>query len=130
MRSVWKGSISFGLVYIPVAVYPSTKEEKVSFKQLRKSDLSPIRYKKVAEADEKEVPAEEIVKGYEYEKGKWVVLEDKDFEQVQLLAVLQESIRENADKRKKGIAGARPSKPRSTGALVKQKRKTGALGMS
>ena len=84
MRSVWKGSINFGLVNIPVAVYPATKEEKVSFKQLRKKDLSPIRYKKVAEADEKEVPAEEIVRGYEYEKGKWVVLEDKDFEEVQI----------------------------------------------
>src|SRR5687767_5526972 len=84
MRSVWKGSISFGLVYIPVAVYPATREEKVSFKQLRKSDLSPIRYKKVAEADEKEVPSAEIVKGYEYEKGKWVVLEDADFESVEI----------------------------------------------
>jgi hypothetical protein len=49
---------------------------------------------------------------------------------IDLLAVLQESIRENADKRKKGNAGARSSRPRSTGALVKQKRKTGALGMS
>src|SRR5687768_12256660 len=84
MRAVWKGSISFGLVYIPVAVYPATREEKVAFKQLRKSDLSPIRYEKVAEADDKEVPAAEIVKGYEYEKGKWVVLEDADFEQVQI----------------------------------------------
>jgi DNA end-binding protein Ku len=84
MRSVWKGSISFGLVNIPIAVYPATREEKVAFKQLRKKDLSPIRYKKVAEADDKEVPADEIVKGYEYEKGKWVVLEDKDFEEVQI----------------------------------------------
>lgn len=84
MRSVWKGSIGFGLVNIPVAVYPAPREEKLSFKQLRKSDRSPIRYKKVAEADDKEVPAEEIVKGYEYEKGKWVVREDKDFEAVEI----------------------------------------------
>src|SRR4051812_33108219 len=63
MRSVWKGSITFGLVNIPVAVYPATREEKVSFKQLRKSDLSPIRYKKVAEVDDEEVPADQIVKG-------------------------------------------------------------------
>src|SRR6266446_1199474 len=55
-----------------------------AFKQLRKSDISPIRYKKVAEADDKEVPAEEIVKGYEYEKGKWVTLEDKDFEALEI----------------------------------------------
>jgi hypothetical protein len=66
MRPIWKGSISFGLVYIPVAVYPATREEKLSFRQLRSSDLSPIRYKKVAEADSKEVPADQIVKGFEY----------------------------------------------------------------
>ncbi len=84
MRSVWKGAISFGLVSIPIAVYSATKEEKVTFKQLRKKDLSPIRYKKVAEADDKEVPPSEIVKGYEYEKGKWVTLEEADFEKVEI----------------------------------------------
>jgi DNA end-binding protein Ku len=84
MRSIWKGSITFGLVYIPVAVYPATREEKISFRQLRARDLSPIRYKKVAEADEKEVKSEEIVKGYEYEKGHWVTLEDEDFEKVKI----------------------------------------------
>jgi DNA end-binding protein Ku len=84
MRSTWKGSISFGLVNIPITVYPATREEKVNFKQLRKKDLSPIRYKKVAEADEKEVPADEIVKGYEYEKGKWVTLSEEDFSKVEI----------------------------------------------
>jgi DNA end-binding protein Ku len=84
MRSVWKGQISFGLVSIPIAVYPATREDRVSFKQLRKSDLSPIKYKKVAEADEKEVPAKEIVKGYEYEKGKWVTLTEEDLDQVEV----------------------------------------------
>src|SRR6184192_1364670 len=80
MRPIWKGSISFGLVYIPVAVYPATREEKLSFRQLRSSDLSPIRYKKVAEADSKEVPADQIVKGFEYERGRYVVMKDEDFE--------------------------------------------------
>src|SRR5881398_2489021 len=84
MRPIWKGSISFGLVYIPVAVYPATREEKLSFRQLRSSDLSPIRYKKVAEADSKEVPAEQIVKGFEYERGRYVVLSDEDFEKVRI----------------------------------------------
>jgi len=84
MRSVWKGSINFGLVNIPIAVYPATREEKVSFKQLRKKDLSPIRYKKVAEADDKEVPSEDIVKGYEYEKGEWVTLTEEDFAKVEI----------------------------------------------
>ena len=84
MRVTWKGSISFGLVNIPIAVFPATREEKVAFKQLRKKDLSPVRYKKVAEADDEEVPAAEIVKGFEYEKGKWVVLDEKDFDEVQI----------------------------------------------
>jgi DNA end-binding protein Ku len=84
MRAIWKGSINFGLVFIPVAVYPATREEKISFKQLRASDLSPIRYRKVAEADQKEVPADQIVKGYEIEKGKWVTLKDEDFQKVRI----------------------------------------------
>lgn len=84
MRPTWKGSISFGLVYIPIAVYPATREEKLSFRQLRKSDLSPIRYKKVADADQKEVPANEIVKGFEYEKGRYIIMTDEDFEKVRI----------------------------------------------
>src|SRR6201987_52497 len=84
MRPTWKGSISFGLVYIPIAVYPATREEKLSFRQLRKTDLSPIKYKKVAEAAMKEVPADQIVKGFEYEKGRYVVLSDEDFEKVRI----------------------------------------------
>lgn len=85
MRSIWKGSISFGLVTIPIAVYPATaSSEKISFNMLRKRDLSPIRFKRVAEVDGKEVPWNEIVKGYQYEKGKYVVLEEKDFESVEL----------------------------------------------
>jgi DNA end-binding protein Ku len=84
MRPTWKGSISFGLVYIPIAVYPATREEKLSFRQLRKRDLSPIKYKKVAETDMKEVPADEIVKGFEYERGRYIVLSDEDFEKVRI----------------------------------------------
>src|SRR5436853_6529971 len=84
MRPIWKGSISFGLVYIPVAVYSATREEKLSFRQLRSSDLSPIKYKKVAEADSKEVPADQIVKGFEFEKGRYVVMKDEDFEKVRI----------------------------------------------
>ena len=84
MRPTWKGSISFGLVYIPIAVHPATREEKLSFRQLRRADLSPIKYKKVAEADMKEVPADQIVKGFEYERGRYIVLSDEDFEKVRI----------------------------------------------
>ena len=72
MRSLWKGAISFGLVTIPVSLYPATRREELTFRMLRKSDHSPISYKRVAEADGKEVPWDEIAKGYEYEKGKFV----------------------------------------------------------
>src|SRR5437762_13622900 len=84
MRPTWKGSISFGLVYIPISVYPANREEKLSFRQLRKSDLSPIKYKKVSEADMKEVPADQIVKGFEYERGRYIILSDEDFEKVRI----------------------------------------------
>src|SRR5947207_8263540 len=84
MRAIWKGSISFGLVYIPISIYPATREEKLSFRQLRSSDLSPIKYKKVAEADSKEVSADQIVKGYEYERGRYVVLKEEDFAKVRI----------------------------------------------
>ena len=84
MRAIWKGSISFGLVYIPIAVYPATREEKLSFRQLRATDLSPIRYKKVADADQKEVTADQIVKGFEYERGHFVVLKEEDFTKVRI----------------------------------------------
>jgi len=84
MRAIWKGSISFGLVYIPISVYPATREEKLSFRQLRATDLSPIRYKKVAEADQKEVTADQIVKGFEYERGRYVILKEDDFAKVRI----------------------------------------------
>ena len=84
MRAIWKGSISFGLVYIPIAVYPATREERLSFRQLRATDLSPIRYKKVADVDQKEVTADQIVKGFEYERGNFVVLKEEDFAKVRI----------------------------------------------
>lgn len=80
MRAIWKGSISFGLVNIPIALFPATRKEDISFRQLRADDLSPIKYKRVAEADGEEVPWEKIVKGYEHEKGEFVVVDDEDFE--------------------------------------------------
>jgi DNA end-binding protein Ku len=86
MRAIWKGSISFGLVNIPIALYPATKREELKFRLLRAKDLSPVNYKRVAEKDGREVPWDEIVKGYEYEKGKYIVLKDEDFQRVDLEA--------------------------------------------
>jgi len=86
MHSIWKGSISFGLVNIPIALYTATHEEELHFRLLRASDLSPVNYKRVAEVDGKEVPWDQIVKGYEYEKGRFVVLKDEDFKRVDIEA--------------------------------------------
>lgn len=86
---MWNGSISFGLVTIPVSLYPATRKEELSFRLLRKKDQSPVNYKRVAEADGKEVPWDEIVKGYEYEKGKFVILKEEDFKRVDLEAAAQ-----------------------------------------
>src|SRR2546421_5098260 len=85
-RAIWKGSISFGLVNIPIGLYPATRKEELKFRLLRKTDLSPVNYKRVAEKDGKEVPWDQIVKGYEYEKGKYVVLKDEDFQRVDVEA--------------------------------------------
>jgi DNA end-binding protein Ku len=86
MRAIWKGAISFGLVSIPVSLFPATRREELKFRLLRASDLSPVNYKRVAEADGKEVPWEKIVKGYEHEKGKFVVLKEEDFARVDVEA--------------------------------------------
>jgi len=97
MRAIWKGSISFGLVNIPIALYPATRKEELRFRLLRAKDLSPVNYKRVAETDGKEVPWDEIVKGYEYEKGKFVVLKDEDFQRVDLEATQTVDIQDFVD---------------------------------
>jgi len=97
MRAIWKGSISFGLVNIPIALYPATRREDLKFRLLRESDHSPVNYKRVAEKDGKEVPWEQIVKGYEYEKGKFVILGEKDFQRVDLEATQTVDIQDFVD---------------------------------
>ncbi|MGZ5503734.1 MAG: non-homologous end joining protein Ku [Chthoniobacterales bacterium] len=97
MRAIWKGSISFGLVNIPIALYPATRKEELKFRLLRATDHSPVNYKRVAEKDGKEVPWDQIVKGYEYEKGKFVVLNDKDFQRVDLEATQTVDIQDFVD---------------------------------
>jgi DNA end-binding protein Ku len=92
MRAIWKGSISFGLVSIPISLFPATRREELKFRLLRSKDLSPVNYKRVAEADGKEVPWEQIVKGYEFEKGKFVVIKEEDFKRVDVEATQTVSI--------------------------------------
>jgi DNA end-binding protein Ku len=98
MRAIWKGTISFGLVNIPVGLYPATRHAKeVKFRLLRDADHSPIRYQRVAEADNKEVPWEHIVKGYEYEKDQFIVLAKEDFERVNVESTQTVDIKEFVD---------------------------------
>lgn len=79
MKSIWRGSIAFGLVNIPINVYPATEEHTLEFHMLHKKDLSPIRFARICKADNEEVPFSEIVKGFEYEKGEYVVIDEEDF---------------------------------------------------
>ena len=85
-RPLWQGAISFGLVTIPVSLHLATRREDLKFNLLRKTDLSPVNFKRVAAVDGKEVPWDQIVKGYQYEKGKYVVLKEEDFKRVDLEA--------------------------------------------
>jgi DNA end-binding protein Ku len=82
MKTMWKGAISFGLVSIPVRVYTATDEKTLRFNQLHEKDHGRIRYKRVCAKDGEEVPYDEIVKGYEYEKDHYVVLSDDELDSV------------------------------------------------
>lgn len=80
MRAMWTGALSFGLVNIPVRMYSAVGEGGLKFHYLHEKDHSPIRYARICRADGKEVPFDDIVKGYEYKKGDYVILTDEDFE--------------------------------------------------
>ncbi len=81
--TLWKGSLAFGLVNIPVELRSAVKSaEKISFRQLEKRTLKPIKQERVSSVDGKSIPWSEIVKGYELPGGKYVVMSDEDFEKV------------------------------------------------
>src|SRR6202171_6096589 len=80
MAAIWKASLTFGLVNIPVELKTAVRADHISFRLLHEEDLSPVKYERVCQADGETVPWNEIGKGYEYEKGKFVVLTDADFE--------------------------------------------------
>jgi DNA end-binding protein Ku len=81
-RAMWKGAISFGLVSVPVGLYTSTEEKTLRFNQLHDEDFGRIKYQRVCSKCGEMVDFEHIVKGYEYEKDKYVVLTDEDFDAV------------------------------------------------
>ncbi|MEW6698434.1 MAG: Ku protein [Bacillota bacterium] len=80
MRPLWKGAVSFGLVYVPVKMYAATERKSVKFNYLHEKCKTPIQYRRFCPYCDTEVANEEIVRGYEYEKGKYVVMKEEDFE--------------------------------------------------
>src|SRR5918993_395971 len=85
-RVLWKGAISFGLVHVPVSLYPASRSEGVSFDMIDKRDFSPVGYRRYNKRTGEEISRENIVKGYEYEKGEYVVVTEEDFKQANVEA--------------------------------------------
>lgn len=103
MHSMWSGSISFGLINIPVKLYSGSEDHELKFTMLHKTDNSPIRYARICRADGKEIPYADIVKGYEYQKGDYIVLSPKDFEKVNVHATHSIDIIEFTDEKEMDI---------------------------
>lgn len=82
MHTMWKGSISFGLVNIPIKMFAATENKDVRFKYLHKGCNAPVKYKKTCSKCNKEIAQEEIIKGFEYEPGKYVIISEEEFDTV------------------------------------------------
>lgn len=80
MRALWRGSISFGLINVPVKMYAATEKKNVNFRQIHKECNTPIKYEKMCPRCNRKITEEEIARGYEYEKGKFVIIDEKDLE--------------------------------------------------
>ena len=83
-RAIWTGAITFGLVNVPVRLYSAVEEHKLHFHFIHEKDDSPIGYQKICKKEDKPVPDDEIVKAFEYRKGKYVYMTDEDFEAAQV----------------------------------------------
>jgi len=80
MRAIWKGNISFALVSIPISLFSATRRNELSFHYLHKKDMSPVSYKRFCDGENVEVPWEEITRGYEFEKERYVEITDEDLD--------------------------------------------------
>src|ERR687889_126139 len=78
-RSMWKGAIAFGLVNIPIELYSAVRDHRPKFRLLHAKDEAPVKYERVCQTEGKPVAWEDLVKGYEYEKGQFVILTKEDF---------------------------------------------------
>jgi len=84
MRTLWKGAVSFGLVNIPVKMYAATEKKDIKFNYLHRECMSPVEYHKFCPRCGREISSEEIVRGYEYQKGNYVVINEEDLERIPL----------------------------------------------
>lgn len=84
MKTLWKGAVSFGLVNIPVAMYVATENKDIKFNYLHKECMSPIQYQKFCPRCQREISSDELVRGYEYQKGSYVVVNEEDFARIPL----------------------------------------------
>ena len=84
MQTVWKGSVSFGLINVPVKMSTATKRENIAFKTLHRECNTPLKQKRYCPKCDREVPYEEVAKGYEYEPGKFVLISEEDLEAIQV----------------------------------------------
>jgi DNA end-binding protein Ku len=80
MRAIWKGNISFALVSIPISLFSATRRNELSFHYLHKKDMSPVSYKRFCDGENVEVPWEEITRGYEFEKERYIEITDEDLD--------------------------------------------------
>ncbi|HWG29663.1 MAG TPA: Ku protein, partial [Steroidobacteraceae bacterium] len=85
-RAIWKGAISFGLVYIPVELHPASRSGTLELHLLDRRDFAPVGYERVNKRTGESVAWNDIVKGYEYKKGEYVALSDEDFRQANIKA--------------------------------------------
>jgi DNA end-binding protein Ku len=94
-RPIWKGGISVGLVHIPVSLYATSEStEEIGFRQLHRTDLAPIQYRRVCSADGAGVPWGKIVKGYEYDKDQFVIITDEDLAKARVEATQAIDVRD------------------------------------
>jgi DNA end-binding protein Ku len=85
-RALWKGAITFGLVHVPVALYPASRQDTLDFDWLDKRDMAPIGYRRINKQTGKEVERDNIVRGLEYEQGRYVILSDEEIKAAKLKA--------------------------------------------
>ncbi len=82
MRSMWKGAVTFGLIYVPVKLYAATEKRDIKFNYLHEKCHTPIRYVRYCPRCETEMPMEEIVRGYEYEKGRHIIMTGEELDEL------------------------------------------------